>query len=328
MKKLLSIVIPTFNRNEKALANVKRLLSQLTSIEVELVLLDNCSTTPIEQTLVEHLTQAEMARVAVVRNTANIGMTGNSLRIFEVGEGEYIWSLCDDDVVQLQAVEAVLESIRSNRDCVYLWFPVKGGPPHRSPGIHRGIGASIRAEPNLFFVALSSCVFRRDFFTARLRIGYLYSYSWASFMCPLLAEMDNKENLVFISDIVVAEAGTVDPKNKWSKLDACLGMRTLLELPMSNASRKYLRQSIDSFTFSTSRLLLDTIAINDSQRWEFFRIFLARRYSPLSPRLMLWLALANVSEFAPAMARWAVRHLERVVRRPLLIDVEDRFERS
>lgn len=328
MKILLSIVMPTFNRNDIAIANVKRLIPQLTSDEVELIILDNCSPTPIEETLREVLTPDEIAQVKVVRNTANLGMTGNSLRVFEVGDGEFIWTLCDDDAVQTEAVEAVLQRIRANRDCVYLWFPVYGGPPHHSPGRYRGIGAAIRAEPNLFFVALSSCVFRRDFFTARLRIGYLYSYSWASFMCPLLAEMDNEGNAVFISDNIVAHAASVDAQNKWSKLDACLGMRTLLELPMATASREYLRQSIDSFTFSTSRLFLDSTALNNSQRWALFRIFLTRRYPPLSTRLVLWLAATQVAEMAPRMTRWCVKIIERAVRRPLLLEVEDRFKRS
>jgi glycosyltransferase involved in cell wall biosynthesis len=320
--------MPSFNRNEKVINNVKRLLPQLTSDEVELIILDNCSPTPVEKSLREVLTSTELSQTKVIRNRANLGMTGNSLRIFEVGEGEFIWSLCDDDEVQLGAIEAVLQGIKANRDSAYLWFPVRGGPQHHKPGRYQGIGAAIQAEPNLFFIALSSCVFRRNFFMARIRIGYLYSYSWASFMCPLLAEMDNETNSVFISDIVVAQAGTVDSNNKWSKLDACLGMRTLLELPMSRVSRECLRQSIDSFTFSTSRLFLDSAALHDSQRWELFRIFLARRYPPLSPQLMLWLGISAFTEAAPELARWGIKFIERLLRRPLLLDVEDRFERS
>lgn len=327
MAKLLSIIMPTFDRNIKAIANIKRLLPQLTE-EVELLILDNHSPIPISKTIQEELPAHDHARVKVIRNIANIGMTGNSLRFFEVGGGEFIWSLCDDDVVDPTAVQTILLAIRQNADATYLWFPVKGGPPHRQPGRHAGMCAAVQAEPNLFFVALSCCVFSRRFFASRLRIGYLYSYSWASFMCPLLAEIDNTDNIVFVGDRIVAVAGAVDSDNKWSKLDACLGMRTLLELPMSKASRQQLEISIDSFTFSTARLFLDSVAINNDQRWYLFRMFVTRRYVPFSTSLAGWLIACRIAEIAPQLVKSLIHVSERLIGRRLLFEVEDRFGRS
>ena len=86
--------------------------------------------------------------------------------------------------------------------------------------------------------------------------------------------------------------------------------------------------SINAASFSTSRLFLDSLSINDELRWVLFRTFVQRRYAPFSVSVGFWLMLALIGECAPSVMRVSVRILERFVDRPLLIEVEDRFARS
>jgi glycosyltransferase involved in cell wall biosynthesis len=324
----LTIVIPTYNRNDSVVENVRKILPQIHTQEVELVVLDNCSKIPVYNSLLEQLGEKVFEELSIIRNVGNLGLVGNSLRIFEVGTAPFIWTLCDDDLVEPNGVQTVLSAIRRHAESVFLWFPVKGGPSHRGPGLHHGMLEAIKLEPNLFFIALSSCVFNRNFFLNRLRFGYLYAYSWAPFICPLLSDIDNAANLIFISDQTVAAASQIEVKNKWSKLDVCLGIRTLLELPMSNDARKLLRFSINSFSFSTSRLFFDSLSENTESRWKLFRIFIQRRYTPFHVSAGFWLLLALLSENAPFLMRMAVYIVEKMVGRSLLVEVEDRFSRS
>lgn len=325
---LLSIVIPTYRRNDCVVENIKRLLPQLDRNDVELIVLDNCSPVPVAQSLETAFGPEIFKKLKVVRNAGNLGLTGNSLRIFEMGQGEYIWPLCDDDAVLPNAVEEIITAIRAGRDLVYLWFPITGGPVHRKPGLYHGLLDAMEAEPNLFFIALSANVFQRSYFLSRLRFGYLYSYSWAPFICPLLSDADNRDNRIAVGAKPVAESGILGQAEKWSKLDACIGIRTLLELPISERALKCLRSSIDSFTFSTPRLFMDSVVLHDSQRWQLFRLFVERKYGAISPRSAWWLMLAAAAQTLPAMTRKVVRVMEHVLNRRLLLDVEDRFARS
>lgn len=325
---LLSIVIPTYNRNAAVVENVSRILPQLRSVAVELIVLDNCSKIPVRESLREALGEHVFDVVTVIRNAGNLGLVGNSLRAFEVGTAPYIWTLCDDDAIAPDGVSTVLNCIRQHDQCVYFWFPVLGGPAHRGPGVYDGLLAAIKAEPNLFFIALSSCAFNRRFFLERLRFGYLYTYSWAPFICPLISEIDNATNQIVVGGRSVATAGRTDAMSKWSKLDVCLGIRTLLELPMSNEARRCLRMSIDSFSFSTGRLFLDSVFLCNPERWMLFRQFIRRRYKPFSIPAGFWLVATQFGEYAPTLTRTGVNILERLVGRPLLLEVEDRFSRS
>lgn len=175
---LLSIVIPTYNRGHVLVKNIERLLPQVAREDVELIVLDNCSSTSMKDYIESELGSEVFSSLKVILNPINIGLIGNSLRVFEIGCGEFIWTLCDDDLVATDAVTKVLQDIRANLKSTYLWFPVKGGPAHQKPGQYKGLYKAMEAEPNLFFAALSSCVFRRNFFADRLRFGYLYASSW------------------------------------------------------------------------------------------------------------------------------------------------------
>ncbi|MGJ5813083.1 glycosyltransferase family 2 protein [Paludibaculum fermentans] len=324
----LSIVIPTYRRNDCVVENIKRLLPQIRRSDVELIVLDNCSPMPVAESLEAAFGPGIFEHLQVVRNAGNLGLAGNSLRIFEMGRGDYIWPLCDDDAVLPNAVDEMLAAIRAGGDLVYLWFPVVGGPAHRKPGTYPGLLEAMEAEPNLFFIALSSNVFQRTYFLSRLRFGYLYSYSWAPFICPLLSDADNRSNRVAIHAGAIAQSGILGEGERWSKLDACIGIRTLLELPVSRRALSCLRSSIDSFTFSTPRLFIDSLALGDGQRWQLFRLFVERKYGAISLRAAWWLMLAAAGQTLPAMTRRVVRLMEHVLNRRLLLDVEDRFARS
>jgi glycosyltransferase involved in cell wall biosynthesis len=325
---LLTIVIPTFDRNDAVIENVSRLLPQIRRPDVELVVLDNCSETPLQESLSKAFGQGCPGNMRVVRNIANIGLIGNSLRALEMGTGDFIWTLCDDDLVTGEAVHDVLSAIGTHQDSVYLWFPVSGGPVHRRPGTYSGFRAAVKAEPNLFFCALSSSVFRRSFFVPRLRYGYLYASTWLPFICPLISEIDDERHSVAILDRVVAVAANKTIDAQWSKLDVCLAVRSLLDMPMSEEAHRYLRISIESFSFSTARLFLDSVSVGERMRWNLFRTFVRRRYGGCSARALSWLLLSQVSLIAPGMVRLMIRCTEKIVRRPLLVEVEDRFSRS
>lgn len=114
MKPRLTIAIPTYERPDALRATVSVLLPQLTA-DVSLIVLDNHSPTPAESILqslfLANPQEASLCRVH--RHAANVGGNANILRCLEFAEGEWVWTLGDDDYPAPNAVSEILVELDS-----------------------------------------------------------------------------------------------------------------------------------------------------------------------------------------------------------------------
>jgi hypothetical protein len=117
---LLSVAIPTFNRHEFLRATLQALRGQARE-NVELVVVDNCSTTPVEPVVQEALAGSGWS-FRVVRNEVNVGLCANILRCFEVAQADWLWALSDDDTVDPHAVATLLETIEKHPDLLFATY--------------------------------------------------------------------------------------------------------------------------------------------------------------------------------------------------------------
>jgi acetyltransferase-like isoleucine patch superfamily enzyme len=112
----LSITIPTYNRLERLKLTLDTVLPQLTD-EVELLVSDNCS----QDRTWDYLQQLG-GRIRSYRQQSNVGADRNFISCLELAQGEYVWTLCDDDLPCSNAVESILKAIESfkNPPLVYV----------------------------------------------------------------------------------------------------------------------------------------------------------------------------------------------------------------
>jgi glycosyltransferase involved in cell wall biosynthesis len=96
----ISIGIPTFNRRDYVLEAIHSALAQ-TYANVEIIVSDNASTDDTWQ----HLTALADPRLVLLRQTTNLGMTGNFNATLSVATGEYFLLLSDDDLLAPTAIE-------------------------------------------------------------------------------------------------------------------------------------------------------------------------------------------------------------------------------
>lgn len=323
-----SVVIPTYNRKRMLRENLERMMaSDLCESLSEVVVLDNCSDYDVEFYL-KDIIENSWFNLRVVKNPGNISLVGNSLRALEVSVADYIWTLCDDDFIAPGALNEIEEAIVVNDYPIFLWMPIKGGPINKRPGKYKNFYESVRASPNLFFVSLSCCIFKREEFLAYLKYGYLYAYSWIPFIAPLIARASTIDDSIYIGEKYVAEVQYRSNEQKWSKLDVCLGIWTILELPSDELLREEIRKSINKFIFSTERLFIDSVQINEKLRWELFGIFLNRRYQSEGLKKTMWKGIFCFSKRLPFVSMVIIRIAEKILGRKLLLKVEDRYGRS
>ena len=187
----LTIAIPTYNRPEKLFEQVKSLLAQIVD-DVQIVVLDNACTTPVELLF----SQKDLEIVKIYRNPFNIGADANIDRCFFLCQSPWLWVLSDDDTISSNAIKDVLDVINNKPEALYLNFNHEGDK--ECCDIDSFIEVGRKSYSDLFWMSI--CVYN----VARLK-PYFYDYfSSTSTMQPgvlmVLSAMQNEPSGVVAFD--------------------------------------------------------------------------------------------------------------------------------
>lgn len=109
---LLSICIPTWNRGNLALSNVKTLLQLPYDSEVEFVISDNGSTKYTDEYMeIENLTDS---RIKYFRFNENMGGMVNFANSITIANGKFALLLSDEDKINLESLGHYMNLLKSN----------------------------------------------------------------------------------------------------------------------------------------------------------------------------------------------------------------------
>ena len=237
---LLTIAIPTFNRNERLAATLERVLPQL-SPQCRVLVIDNASPRPVEETLVPLLARFPGAPVEVRRNRANIGANANILRCFEECETPYLWALGDDDTPLADALQTLFCAIEAQPESVFFSFSDE--KLMRAAAIQtRGADEFALAFDSLWLLlCISSSLYRVDKLKSSLRVGYRFGYSHAPHLVTLLAFLAGEGNgRCRLERKQIVHWNAPEEGQQWPLLLFALGIATMLELPLSMPARRHL----------------------------------------------------------------------------------------
>ena len=110
----LSICIPTYQRQNWLRECLESLEPQITSDEVEVVVVDNCSQDNTTQVVDEFVKKNQ--RIRYYRNERNLGYSGGQAKCFEYSRGDYTAILCDDDVYLKGEVAEIFKVINQPQE--------------------------------------------------------------------------------------------------------------------------------------------------------------------------------------------------------------------
>lgn len=116
---ILTICIPTYNREKELKGNLDALCPYLTD-DVKVLVRDNCSTKYDVHTVTKPY--EDKYGIKVVRNKVNVGMNANIAKAFEECDTDWLWVLGDDDFVIPEAIHIVIDTIKQHSDALYLKF--------------------------------------------------------------------------------------------------------------------------------------------------------------------------------------------------------------
>jgi glycosyltransferase involved in cell wall biosynthesis len=121
---LLTIAIPTWNRDENLKIALDRLLVQLKGLELflEIIVSDNCSTDNTKQVVKDSISNYPLLRIVYNRNEFNLGFFGNFCVCRKLSQGKYLWILSDDDYVSEGTVKEIINLLKMNSRISVLYL--------------------------------------------------------------------------------------------------------------------------------------------------------------------------------------------------------------
>ncbi len=245
---LLTIAIPTFNRNALlalCLAEINAQVSVLAVTgSVRIVVIDNASPTPVVDTL-----GPLPPWVEVRRNPVNVGGNGNILRCFETCMTPWLWVIGDDDRPEAGAVAAALASVNEHADAVAILHAVRNQVIRERGWSAVGADDFMRRLDNfgnLLFV--SSTLYRlaplRPFFD----LGYHYAYSCAPHLVLLFSALSRDGGRIAFLPTSNIAYERPEVENRGWIIPIARGLPILLELPhLSRATRWCLGRHLSRF---------------------------------------------------------------------------------
>lgn len=241
----LTIAIPTYDRNAVLLRNLRLLLPQLDE-RCRLLIVDNASPTPVQETLEALLEQFPQVQVEMVRNSVNIGANANILRCFELCQSPFIWVLSDDDPPKPDGIALVLGHLSAHPDCVLWNFSFDDARP--ALFVTRGLremAQHLDLSANLPWV--SNCVYAVEPMRAQLKFGFQFAFSMLPHLALLFMALHNdpKARCCFSTErLVQLQLHGEVTHATWPKMMFALSAPTLFDLPLPGDVRELLARKL------------------------------------------------------------------------------------
>jgi glycosyltransferase involved in cell wall biosynthesis len=227
---ILTIAIPTYNRNEKLVRSIETLSLQL-NVQVTVLILDNCSKIPV----VDSLGSLLNTNIKVVRNKINLGVSANIIRCFELCDTEWMWLLGDDDPPSDDAVSTILSDIKSNSSCSFLNYKSHMTEKRKNTFFSTGMEEFIRGIDhfgNVLFISLG--VYNLKTLQADMRLTYQLSYCLAPHIVYLLSAIKPHTKVAFLaSEIHDFSLYNTSSEESWSWISLSLCFPILFEVPLN-----------------------------------------------------------------------------------------------
>ena len=250
-KPLLSIVIPTYNREHLVLSLLEKVCN-FKKEWVEIVIIDNNSTS-IDK-LISQI-RANNWSVNLVRNKHNVGGNENILRCFEYANGEWIWAIGDDDVIENNCFEIIYDKIQDLRNSNvfgihFNWDLIK---QYKEAEIYlhnlEELFKNMHSLGDINF--MSSNIFRYNKINTYLDWVYYHQYNCNPMSSIIMLGLDKNMEFILTNDRIIQNGFYINSNKKktdfWD-VEIVLKANSLLgELPLTDKNKKVLIKLLLSY---------------------------------------------------------------------------------
>jgi hypothetical protein len=289
IKKVLTIVVPSYNRNPQIKRLLCSLYDQLSAFKskVSLVIIDNSSKCPYKEDLdsdIRYLSFRSEGVIKLITNSFNIGMSGNILRCFESVDSEWMLMLSDDDLLKPGLIKNILDEIETAKDrsdVSIIKFRSNYLPLSDCKGYITDMNSYIdylskSSDHFNSFLFLSNSLYRVKSFSRFIQMGYLYAKTYAPHLIIQLFAIYNEKVHVKLSDKIIVEYQVPEIGYNYG-LVAGLGVGCFKEFDFNLSDKSYKKLMGCFYPHSDFKVIVDLFYYTLSQsRSRFTR--LAKQY--------------------------------------------------
>lgn len=278
MKKILTISIPTYNRQ-------KQLLRLLHSIDIQdcidlykIQILDNNSSYSIEECINSCFSQSFINNIEILHRNTNGGGDYNIASSFCYVDTELMWLIGDDDETLPGSIKSIVRRYKENPDIAFFKYPATSSINVEEDIILNSVEDLKKCYRNKLFypgdlIYLSNNVYNVERVRKYFSDCLYYCYCSAPHTIPFLRTLlTPNEKAMFCKDVVVKY--NAPDGDHWNYVKIVTSFGTFLDIAYG---KKY-KEVADFFYimcdhFGTGQFLLDCLAIKDRQ----FRIYIYRK---------------------------------------------------
>lgn len=264
----LTVIIPTYNR-KKLLYKTLKLLEKQTNQNFYIIIVDNNSDYNIEEEILENFSMSLKKKTTILKNNYNIGLKGNLAKIMSTVKEGWFWTLGDDEIISLEAIEIIYQEIKQcqNSKIGHIIFSATSVAEkykkrysfenkifyHLNDYINYSYERRKNYQEEMTFTDLMSIFLSINVFNVKLLKEYLgesysYAYTGATHVIPsLLALRDEKifiksssKNIVEIIELTNVKEDLLKESEVWGKnfYPIMLGLSTISSIDFKDKLSK------------------------------------------------------------------------------------------
>jgi glycosyltransferase involved in cell wall biosynthesis len=297
---MLSIIVPTYNRNDKVLTLLRKIDEINGNYKIPVLIIDNNSDNPTEEFLcINEYSFGET--VQVLRNNGNLGLGGNLINCFLHCQTEWMWLLGDDDIPLDNSIDKILSEIEKTgeKDFLIKYNSSAGKFPSTNKTISNikdliDFNTDIGYYSNMLFI--SNSIFR----TKEMLTQTFYMMGSVKTMAPHLVGVyrcvQNGFSIKIVNEHIINHGIPESLNNHWDKERLISGLLFFIDSEISDDIKKELLPGlflnyVGGVKFFYRRILVYPFKSSNWNRYYWSHFFLKAANLFNGPRLVYLIIL-------------------------------------
>jgi glycosyltransferase involved in cell wall biosynthesis len=265
---MLTIAIPTYNRNKILKQNLIDLIPQLTK-DCRLFIIDNNSEVSVQSEIKDLIGKYPDKNINIIRNKHNVGLTGNIIKCFELSEDGWLWIVGDDDKVKADAISTIMNDVNKNSEKLFISYAWDEPSFKRNGDIKiRGIDELIDSMESLGVILfISTSVYNVKKVSGNISYGSFFQSTYAPHLVILFMSLKNGGECILTNRQIVTNNSSNTPLElRWDQI-FIYQLILLLRLPLSAQTISKLKVRLSELTrlWTISHLIYTLIFLRKSE---------------------------------------------------------------
>lgn len=267
MEKILTIVIPTYNRKPKLLRLLKSIESQNCTEDYRIVISDNCSNYSVEEFVNEEFSGDFRNVITVVRRDINAFGDYNITSSFLHAHTTLLWIIGDDDEVLPGSIKKVIEYYHKYPEIPFFKYIMKGAFEFPEDIRMKNVDDLKQCHKKgyllggIFFI--SNNIYNIDIIKPYLSDGLYYSYCKMGQIVPMMHCLIDSEHDVLLCKEPIVRAFPAD-EDRWNYVRILTALGTFLDINWGDNYKEVKKFfKIISSYFGLGQFLIDNIKMTD-----------------------------------------------------------------